>query len=95
MSFLSIKTIQLFKAVLCPLWWPIWRLTDLSGRGRAENRLFLFLLPSPRVPFLGLEDLLGEEMATHPSVLAWELPWTENPGGLQSIASQESDRVSD
>ena len=31
------------------------------------------------------EDPLEEEMATHSSVLAWEIPWTEEPGGLQSI----------
>ena len=33
----------------------------------------------------GVEDPLGEEMATHPSILAWRVPWTEEPGGLQSI----------
>ena len=33
---------------------------------------------------LGLEDLLGEEMATHSSILAWRMPWTEEPGGVYS-----------
>ena len=33
---------------------------------------------------LGWEDLLEEEMATHSSILAWEIPWTEEPGGLYS-----------
>ena len=33
----------------------------------------------------GGKDPLGEEMATHPSILAWRVPWTEEPGGLQSI----------
>ena len=33
-------------------------------------------------------DPLKEEMATHPSILAWEIPWTEEPGELQSIGSQ-------
>ena len=37
---------------------------------------------------LGWEDPLEEGMATHSSVLAWRIPWTEEPGGLQSIASQ-------
>ena len=37
---------------------------------------------------LGWEDPLEEEMATHSSVLAWEIPWTEEPGGLQSMGSQ-------
>ena len=41
-----------------------------------------------QVPFLGWEDLLEEEMATHSSILAWEIPWTEEPGGLQSMGSQ-------
>ena len=34
---------------------------------------------------LSWEDSLEEEMATHPSGLAWEIPWTEEPGGLQSM----------
>ena len=37
---------------------------------------------------LGQEDPLEEEMATHSSILAWRIPWTEEPGGLQSMASQ-------
>ena len=36
------------------------------------------------------EDPLQEEMATHSSILAWEIPWTEVPGGLQSLVSQKS-----
>ena len=43
-----------------------------------------------QVQSLGLEDLLEEEMATHSSILAWETPWTEEPGGLQSRGSQKS-----
>jgi len=37
---------------------------------------------------LGWEDSLGEEMATHSSILAWEIPWTEEPGGLYSMELQ-------
>ena len=37
------------------------------------------------VKSLGWEDALEKEMATHSSILAWEIPWTEEPGGLQSI----------
>ena len=37
---------------------------------------------------LGQEDLLEKEMATHSSILAWRIPWTEGPGGLQSVESQ-------
>ena len=42
------------------------------------------------VPSLGQEDPLGKEMATHSSILAWSIPWTEEPGGLQSMGSQKS-----
>ena len=41
-----------------------------------------------RVLSLGQEDPLKEEMATHFSILAWKIPWMEEPGGLQSIGSQ-------
>ena len=37
---------------------------------------------------LGQEDTLEEGMATHSSILAWEIPWTEEPRGLQSMGSQ-------
>ena len=37
---------------------------------------------------LGWEDPLEEEMTTHSSILAWRIPWTEGPGGLQSRGSQ-------
>ena len=43
------------------------------------------------VRFLGLEDPLEKEMATHSSILTWEIPWTEELGRLQSMGSQESD----
>ena len=39
-------------------------------------------------PFLGQEDPLEKEMAIHSSILAWRIPWTEEPGGLQSMGSQ-------
>ena len=41
-----------------------------------------------RLRSLGLEDPLEKAMATHSSTLAWKTPWTEKPGGLQSIGSQ-------
>ena len=37
---------------------------------------------------LGMEDALEKGMATHSSILAWRIPWAEEPGGLQSIGSQ-------
>ena len=48
-------------------------------------------LPTMRetqIQFLGQEDLLEKEMATHSSILAWKIPWMEEPGGLQSMGSQ-------
>ena len=44
-----------------------------------------------QVQSLSWEDPLEKEMATHSSSLAWEIPWTEEPGGPQSMVSQESD----
>ena len=41
-----------------------------------------------QVQSLGWEDLLEEGMATHSSILAWRIPWTKKPGGLQSMGSQ-------
>ena len=41
-----------------------------------------------QVRFLGREDLPEKEIATHSSILAWEIPWTEEPGGLQSMGLQ-------
>ena len=41
----------------------------------------------PQVQSLNREDPLEEEMATHSSILAWEIPWTEEPGGLQRVTA--------
>ena len=41
-----------------------------------------------QVRSLGQEDLLEEEMAPHSSIIAWRIPWTEEPGGLQSMGLQ-------
>ena len=43
-----------------------------------------------QVSYPGQKDPVQKEMATHSSILAWRIPWTEEPGGLQSIGSQES-----
>ena len=42
-----------------------------------------------QVPCLGWKDPLEKEMTTHSSILAWEIPWTEKPGRLQSLGSQK------
>ena len=44
-----------------------------------------------RIRSLGWEDPLEKEMATHSSTLAWRIPWTEEPSGLQSVGHKESD----
>ena len=45
------------------------------------------------VQFLGWEDPWEKKMTIHSSILAWEIPWTEEPGRLRSMGSQESDRT--
>ena len=57
------------------------------------TQLVNHLLPmqESRVQFRGQEDPLKKEMATHSGIVAWRIPWTEEPGGLQSMGSQESD----
>ena len=46
-----------------------------------------------QVPSLGREYPLEEEMVTHPSILAWRIPWKEEPGGLQPMGYKDSDRT--
>ena len=74
----------------------------MPGFKASENRLtgsFVGSLVAQRVKhlpamqetwvrFLGQEDPLEKEMATHSSILAWRVPWAEEPGGLQSRGSQ-------
>ena len=53
----------------------------LDGKGSAYNAGDPGSIP-------GLEDLLEKAMATHSSILAWKIPWMDEPGGLQSVGSQ-------
>ena len=55
-----------------------WKRIDLPMQETQEKQ----------VSSLGQEDALGEEMATHSSILAWRIPWTDKPGGLRSMLSQ-------
>ena len=48
----------------------------------------LLAMQETQVRTLGQKDPLEKEMATHSSILAWEIPWTEEPEGLQSMGSQ-------
>ena len=49
------------------------------------------VIQETQVRSLGQEDPLEKGMATHSSTLAWRIPWTEEPGGLQSMGHKESD----
>ena len=57
----------------------------------AETLKRLPTLRKTRVQSLGREDLLEKEIATHSHMLAWKIPWTEEPGRLQSKGSKELD----
>ena len=46
-----------------------------------------------QIKSLGWEDPLEEEMVIHSITLVWKIPWTEEPGGLQSMGSQDSDKL--
>ena len=59
----------------------------LPGGSVAKN---LPAMQETPVQSLGREDPLEEEMATHAGILAWEIPWTEEPGNLHSMESQKS-----
>ena len=54
----------------------------------AQRLKCLPAIQETRVRYLGREDPLEKEMATHSRILAWRIPWTEKPGGLQSMGSQ-------
>ena len=54
----------------------------------AQRLKYLPLMRETWVRSLVQEDPLEKEMATHSSILAWRIPWTEEPGGLQSTGSQ-------
>ena len=61
---------------------------DLRGNMVAQMVKSLPAVQETRVRSLGGEDHLEKEMATHSSILAWRIPLTEEPGGLQSMGSQ-------
>ena len=60
------------------------------GKGFPGDSLVKSMLAKQdtQVRSLGWEDPVEKEMATHSSILAWRIPWTEDPGGLQSMGSQ-------
>ena len=65
----------------------LWNETDLTSLV-AQTVKHLPTMQETQVQSLDREDPLEKEMATHSSTLAWKIPWTEKPGGLQSMGSQ-------
>ena len=87
--FVTLNYIALGSSVPAHVYWvglllilglPWW----LSGK---ESACQFLPVQEMRVRSLNWEDPLEEEMATHSSIIAWKIPWTKNPGGLQSMGS--------
>ena len=78
----SQSQMQFFMAASLCNWFP--HVASLVGQ-RIKN---LSAMQKTRVRSLGQEDPLEKEMATHSNILAWRIPWTEEPGTLQSMGSQ-------
>ena len=60
-------------------WLPLWLMVKNPSA-----------MQETQVQSLGQQDLLEKEMASHSNMLAWEIPWTKEPGGLQFMGSQKS-----
>ena len=60
----------------------------ISGGSAVKNLPAMQEMQQMQVRSLGWEDHLDQEMATHSRILAWRIPWTEEPGGLQSMGTQ-------
>ena len=67
---------------------PLSLFSTLFASGIAQMIKNLPAMQETWVRTLGQEDPLEKEMATHSSILAWRIPWTAEPGGLQSMGSQ-------
>ena len=79
-----VKWLSMHARASCGNWSWYW---PFMVAQMAEN-LPALQIQETHVRSLGWEDPLKEEMATHSSILAWRIPWTEKPGGLQSMRSQ-------
>ena len=66
----------------------------LSGKKKKKYRLPMQETPETLVQSLGRGDSLEEDVVTHSSICAWKIPWTEEPGRLQSMGSQSQTRLS-
>ena len=80
-QFLIFKTLEMFYPHVTEAW-------DFPRGSGVKNPPAMQELQEMKFQSLGQEDPLEEAMATHSSILAWRIPWTEEPGGLRSIASQ-------
>ena len=67
---------------------PLWKTSQVAQK--VKNLLSVWEI---QFRSLGQEGLLEKEMATHSSILAWRAPWTEEPGGLQSIGSKSQTQL--
>ena len=76
----QLKRLSMYTHTYGEDWVPWWLSREESACQCSRHRR--------RVRSLGWEDLLEEGMATHSSILAWRVPWTEEPGGLQSMGLQ-------
>ena len=74
------KKADLTKEILTHFWFASWYLFVLKKKKKSSTSTIS----------AGRKDPLEEEMATHSSILAWEIPWTEEPGGLQSMGVAKS-----
>ena len=75
-------------SLLPPLTWAVWGFLFGEASLMAQRIKRLPAMQETWVLSLGWEDPLEKEMATHSSILAWRIPWTEEPGGLQSTGLQ-------
>ena len=78
----------LFSQDICPVVELLGHMVVLRDSLVAQMLKSLPAMWETRVRSLGREDPLEKEMATHSSIPAWRIPWTEEPGGLQSIGLQ-------
>ena len=67
------------------IWGPLWTLLDFPGA--SDSKASVYNVGDPGL-IPGQEDPLEKEMAIHSRTIAWKIPWTEEPGGLQSMGLQ-------
>ena len=102
LQFFSHMPVQAFLDILFPLYSSVLffsllifgDITEVKTSLVAQTIKCLPTMRETRVQSLCWEDLLEKEMATHSSILAWKIPWREEPGGLQSMGSQSQTRPS-